>query len=153
MGPLGSLWGHYSLRGHIWPQIWNQWPQVPTYPYAYAYFGPILTAFWWPQATTSSKRPQSSNVTSDLEFDWVLKRSKTALTFTDIQWGSQFCNAAVHILFGPSNGLSLVTGEIAFSPWHIFGRISALNNIFWKATHAPSFTPLFETEMNLKWSH
>ena len=28
MDPFVSLWGHYCLGGHIWPHIWNQWPQL-----------------------------------------------------------------------------------------------------------------------------
>ena len=28
-----------SLRGQVWPQIWNQWPQLPTYPCAYCLYG------------------------------------------------------------------------------------------------------------------
>ena len=31
--PQNSLWDH------IWPQIWNQWPQLPTYSYAYCLYG------------------------------------------------------------------------------------------------------------------
>ena len=36
---LGPLWPPNSLGGKIWPQIWNQWPQVPTYPCAYCLYG------------------------------------------------------------------------------------------------------------------
>ena len=35
-----------SLRFLIWPQIWNQWPQLPTYPCAYCWYG--MGPFWQP---------------------------------------------------------------------------------------------------------
>ena len=38
--PPNSLWGQ------IWPQIWNQWPQLPTYPCAYCLY--VLSPFWGP---------------------------------------------------------------------------------------------------------
>ena len=37
--PQRLLWPQNSLRGQIWPQIWNQWPQLPTYPCAYCLYG------------------------------------------------------------------------------------------------------------------
>ena len=98
-----------SLRGQIWPQIWNQWPQLPTDPCAYCWYsmGP-LGSLWghyyslqtasevksdlrfeisdpnyilihvhiaymvWAllaasEATTASKQPQRSNLTSNLK--------------------------------------------------------------------------------------
>ena len=45
MGHFGSLATARSLQppnslvGQFWPQIWNQWPQLPTYPCAYCLYG------------------------------------------------------------------------------------------------------------------
>ena len=36
-----------SLGGLIWPQIWNQWPRLPTYACAYCLYG--LSVFWQPR--------------------------------------------------------------------------------------------------------
>ena len=42
-GPFWQPWRPLrppnSLRDQIWPQIWNQWPQLPTYPCAYCLYG------------------------------------------------------------------------------------------------------------------
>ena len=54
-----------SLRGSIWPQIWHQWPKLPTYP-CHVYI--VYTApFGGSEATTASNQPQRSNLTSDLK--------------------------------------------------------------------------------------
>ena len=58
-----------SLGGQIWPQIWNQWPRLPTYPCAYClWFGPFLTAL---EATRASKQPRRSNLVSVTSISYV----------------------------------------------------------------------------------
>ena len=37
--PQRPLMPQNSLRGQIWPQFWNQWPRLPTYPCAYYFYG------------------------------------------------------------------------------------------------------------------
>ena len=53
-----------SLGGQIWPQIWNQWPQLPTYPCAYCLYG--MGPF---DSLRGHHSPQTaSEVKSDLRF-------------------------------------------------------------------------------------
>ena len=61
-----------SLRGQIWPQIWNQWPQLPTYPCAYCLYGIVPFGSLW--GHHSLKQPRRSNLTSNL-------RSATSVTY------------------------------------------------------------------------
>ena len=42
--PRRLLWPPNSLGGQIWHQIWNQWPQLPTYPCAYCLY--VFDPFW-----------------------------------------------------------------------------------------------------------
>ena len=58
--PLWPLWPHNSLWGQIWPQIWNEWPQLPTYPWACYLYGisPLAVS----EVTTASKQPRRSNL-------------------------------------------------------------------------------------------
>ena len=44
--PLRPLQPPNSLGGQIWPQIWNQWAQLPTYSCAYCWYG--MGPLWQP---------------------------------------------------------------------------------------------------------
>ena len=53
-----------SPRGQIWPQIWNQCPQLPSYTCA-CY--PFIPRFYISEAIAAFKWPLRSNMTSDLK--------------------------------------------------------------------------------------
>ena len=55
--------GFRVYGGQIWPQIFNQWPQLPTYPCAYCLYCP----FWWLWGHYSLQT--ASEVKSDLRFE------------------------------------------------------------------------------------
>ena len=71
-----GLWSPYglqspnSLGGPIWPHIWNQKPQSPTWiwPCAYWFYGMGLLAA--SEATTASKQPGRLNWTSFLKWQY-----------------------------------------------------------------------------------
>ena len=67
--PPRSLQSPNSLRGQIWLQIWNQWPQLPTYPYAFCLYSMNT---WHPPR---SLQPQNSLRGQDLMFTciWMLQ--------------------------------------------------------------------------------
>ena len=44
-----------SLRDHIWPHIWNQWPQLPTYSYCLLGMGPFVSLRGHPSLQTVSE--------------------------------------------------------------------------------------------------
>ena len=60
--PPRSLQPPNSLGGQVWPNIWNQWPQLPTYPHAYRLYD--MDPFSSLEVTTASKQPRRSSVTS-----------------------------------------------------------------------------------------
>ena len=73
-GPLGQTWrplqSQNSLGGQIWPLIWNQWPQIPTYPCAYYLYGIDNVD----SHGGHFKQPQMLDLTSDL-------KSVTSITY------------------------------------------------------------------------
>ena len=112
-----------SLRGQIWPQIWNQWPPLPIYPCAYAYclydLGLFLTAS---HATTASKQPQRSNMTSDWRsVIWITDISKCILLicFWSILWPLRSLQ--------PPNSLR---GQIWPQIWNLWPKHHLLPSLF-----------------------
>ena len=65
--PLMPLQPLNSLGDQLWPQILNQWPKLPTSPCAYCILYMVWALSAASEATTTSKQPQRSNLTSDLK--------------------------------------------------------------------------------------
>ena len=63
--PLRPLQPSNSLRGQIWPHIWNQWPPLPTYLCAYCLYGVDPFGSLWGHYSLQT----ASEVKSDLRFE------------------------------------------------------------------------------------